>query len=344
MKELIFDFNKLIVHPQFEETIKEISKLNISLPDLSSQIELDYNTYNFPDNGELVTPIEEISRIKLDPVNGEKLINEKIAVIGYDESINRFDSLEGFAYFTSHSLVVLGETDYIPISYLTFYFYTRSQEIVDNSKFIRLSKDPEVDSKKDYINDKITFLEKAVPARSILLIDGPLIGGNASSYMIKALQKFHQNKIIPIFFIKNSTSNMVTENIQQLRNKYNSDMHWSYDFLGLGERTNFFKYTDKYNPNNSKIFCYLKALNVSPQRVEMHVDTYVKYEKLISKIMDMVYYLILVQGNLSNPQVRLIAIAECYARSTLKLVDINRLMRKTGLVPTMNQTRFWIVR
>jgi hypothetical protein len=340
MKELNFDFNKLIIHPQFEETIEEISRMNVSLPDLSSNIEFDYNNYVFPENGELVTPIKKIDKIKLDPEAGQKLVNKEGVVSAYDESINRFNSLEGTAYFTSHSLVVLGDKDYMPIDYLTFYFYTRSQDIVNKSKYIKLSQDPEVDSKEDCVKDKILFLEKAVPSKSILLIDGPLIGGNVSSYMISAIQSFTKKDIIPIFFIKNSSSNMVTDNIKQLKSKYNSDLHWSYDYLKLGERTNFFHYTDKKSHNKTKIFCYLKAFNVSPQRIEMHIDTYIKYEKIIPKIMDMVYYLMLVQGDLNNPQARPIAVAEKYARATLSLIDINKIMKEVGISPTMNQTRF----
>jgi len=338
-EELVFDFNKLILHPQFEETLREISKLDVSLPDFSSNVGLSFDDYAFSTNGELVTPVSEISKVKLDSSGGEGAA-KKYAVSAYDESINRFDSLEGIAYFTSHSLVVLGVKEYIPINYLTFYFYTRSNEIVNKSKYIKFSKDPEMDSKVDYIKDKIAFLEKATPPKSILLIDGPLIGGDVYTRMIAAIDKFLEKETIPVFFVKNSTSNMVTDNIKQLRDKYNSDMHWSYNFLSLGTRTNFFRYADKNNPDNAKVFCYMKSFNISPQRVEMHKDTYIRYEKIIPEIMDMVHYFMLVQGNINNPQVRPIAVAESYARETLKLVNINKLMKEVGIVPTMNQNRF----
>lgn len=340
IEELTFDFNKVIIHPQFNATIEEISKLNVTLPDLSSDAEFDYSNYVFPDNGELVTPINDVDRIKLNPESGQKLVDKEGIVSAYDESINRFDSLEGTAYFTSHSLVVLGEKDYIPINYLTFYFYTRSQDIVNKSKHIKFSQEPEVTSKEDCVNDKILFLENSVPSKSILLIDGPLIGGNVSSQMVKAIHSFMKKDIIPIFFIKNSSSNMVTDNIKQLKSKYNSDLHWSYDYLKPGERTNLFRYVDKKSSNKAKVFCYLKAFKVSPQRIEMHADTYIKYERIIPKIMDMVYYLMLAQGDLNNPQVRPIGVAEKYARATLSLVDINKIMKEVGINPTMNQTRF----
>ena len=69
-----------------------------------------------------------------------------------------------------------------------------------------------------------------------------------------------------------------------------------------------------------------------------------KYSKLgqcqIFSLMDLVYFLLLVQGDLKNPQIRSISIAEKYARSTLKLIDINKMMKNSGMMPTMNQERF----
>ncbi len=277
----------------------------------------------------------------LDPKKGEKSAHDsKIIYCAYDESINKFSSLEGTAFLMSHSLIVTTETDFIPLNLLTFYFYTRSKEITNKSKFIKHSTDPEIASKKDYVNDKIEFLTEYSPPGSILFIDGPLIGGDVYTFMIHAINKFLSKDIIPIFFVKNSSSNLVTDNIPELQGKYNSDMHWAYKYLKKGQRTNFFKYADRNNPDNAKIFCYLKAFDLSPQRVEFHVDTFQKYRKKIDEIMDFIYYLILVQGDLKNPQVRPIAIAEKYARDTLRLADINKLARESGLVPTMNQERF----
>jgi hypothetical protein len=50
--------------------------------------------------------------------------------------------------------------------------------------------------------------------------------------------------------------------------------------------------------------------------------------------------LLLVQGDFKNPQIRSISIAEKYARATLKLMNVNQIMKKSGIVPTMNQERF----
>ena len=332
--------NKLILHSSFNETIEELQKVNIRIPKNSSNIQLDFHDQPFPPSGELVTPIEEISAINLNNKEGEKIAQSDRLLAAYDESINKFSSLEGTAYLMSHSLIILEESDFIPLNLLTFYFYTRSKEIINKSKFIKYSTDSEMESKRDYVKDKIELLTKYSPARSILFIDGPLIGGDVYTYMIGAIDKFLSEDIIPIFFVKNSSSNLVTDNIPELFGKYNSDMHWAYLYLKKGQRTNFFKYADKDHPKNAKIFCYLKAFNLSPQRVEFHIDTYRNYKDEINSIMDLAYYLILVQGDLKNPQVRPIAIAEKYARDTIHLADFNKLTQDAGLVPTMNQERF----
>lgn len=339
LNDLIFDFNKLIIHPQFEDTLKEVSSMTVSLPNYQEKIGYSLDELTFT-NGELVIPVDKIDRVRLSPEKGIKMLERRTFIAAYDESISKFDSLEGSAFFTSHSLSLMDKFNYIPVNYITFYFYTKSQEIVKKSKYIKLSYEPEIDSKKDYILDRIAFLERAMPKYSLLLIDGPLIGGDVYTYMIRSIEIFHKKEIIPIFIVKNSTSNLVTDNVEELQNKYNSDMHWSYNFLAQGERTSFFTYQDRINPKNAKIFCYLKTFNLSPQRVEMHVETFYKYQELIPDIMDLIYYLIIVQGDPLNPQVRLIAIAELYARETLKLININKIIKEVGITPTMNQIRF----
>jgi hypothetical protein len=48
----------------------------------------------------------------------------------------------------------------------------------------------------------------------------------------------------------------------------------------------------------------------------------------------------LAQGDLKNPQIRSIAIAEKYARATLRLLNLPQMMKELGITPTMNQERF----
>lgn len=331
---------QLELHPTFNDVINDVKRMNIALPAVPSQPEIDLQNFIFPLNGELVTKIEDVDLIELDATRGRSFICGDRSILAYDESINKFSCLEGTAYLTSHSIVTLEQKDYTPRNLLTFNFYTRSKEIASKSLNIKYTDDPDMTSKKDYIEDKIDFLLSTAPKKSILFIDGPLIGGDVYTYMIRAINKFLENNIIPIFFVKNSSSNLVVDNTPELRSIYNSDMHWAYKFLRNGYRTTFFKYVDRHEKKNAKIFCYLKPFDVSPQRVEFHIATYEQYNDIINDIIELAYYLILVQGDLKNPQVRPIAIAEKFARETIHLIDINKIMRTSGAIPTMNQERF----
>jgi hypothetical protein len=136
LKELVFDFNQLIIDPRFDETFKEVSKLDVSLPGYQDNFgyALEDLIFSSPD---LVTPLSEIKSVKLDPQNGINLIQTGIPICAYDESTIKFQSLEGSAYFTSHSLVLLDKSDYLPVNYVTFYFYTKSKDIVKRSKLNR---------------------------------------------------------------------------------------------------------------------------------------------------------------------------------------------------------------
>lgn len=339
MQDELKKFNKLMVHPNFRKTIMDINRLNISLPSLPIQENFDFNLYAFPKEGVLVSNIEKNHSYPLDAIKGQELL-KKITISAYDESINKFASLEGNAFLTSHSLIIQGTDDYIPSSYLTFYFYTRSEDYTKNSDFIKYSVEPETDSKKDYVNDRNEFIGENAPNNSLLLIDGPLIGGQMTSYTLKLNQKLLLKNIIPIFFVKNSTGSLIIDNIKELKGKFNSDLHWVYKFLKNGERTCFYQYQDTYVKNNSKIFCYLKAFDVSPIRVEMHTTTFDKYKGIIQELMNLLFYLLLVQGDKSNPQIRPIAIAEKYARESLKLINLDHLMKSLGIMATINQERF----
>jgi hypothetical protein len=338
-QEIDSESSRLVFHPSFNDTIEEIRKLRISLPRNPTDLEMDFTLYNYPKNGELVSKIEEVGRFQLDPHKGEKTSN-CTPICAYDESINRFQGLEGTAYLTSHSLVLHGRSDFIPKSLLTFYFYTKSKVLSQNSKNIKYAEDPEVDSKRDYIIDRKALLVENVPEKSVVFIDGPLIGGQMSSYTIELNDLLLKKEVVPIFFVKNSTSNLVTDNIKELDGKYNSDMHWAYGYLKKGERTNLFRYEDRDHSDFAKVFCYMKAFDASPQRIEMDVKAFKKYSDIVMGLFDLSYYLLLAQGDLKNPQIRTIAIAEKYARTTLNLINFTQMMKDLGITPTMNQERF----
>jgi len=331
--------SRLVFHPSFNDTIAEIKNLKIKLPSNPSDLDMDFNLYNYPQNGELISKVEEIKKFQLDPYKGEKSCSCN-TICAYDESVNRFQGLEGTAYLTSHSLILHGEYDFIPMNLLTFYFYTRSKLLSQNSKYVKYSEDPEVDSKKDYVVDRKHLLVDSIPENSVVFIDGPLIGGQMSSHTVELNNLLLKKEIVPIFFVKNSTSNLVTDNTKELKGKYNSDMHWAYRNLNEGERTNLFKYIDRSNNRFAKIFCYLKAFDVSPHRIEMDITTFEKYSDRIMALFDLAYYLLLAQGDLKNPQIRSIAVAEKYARSSLNLINFVQMMKDLGITPTMNQERF----
>lgn len=309
------------------------------MPTTHADQEIDFSGLSYPQEGALVSYIEDFGKFELDSKKGETTCSS-VLLCAYDESVNKFEGLEGAAYLTSHSLIIHGLQDYIPVCLLTFYFYTRSLSISKNSNYIKYSKEPDVDSKKDYIYDRRKLLSENVPENSIVLIDGPIIGGNMATATIDLNKQLSSKGAVPICFVKNSSSNMVTDNIAELRGRYNSDMHWAYGFLRPGERTNLFKYTDGVNPNLTKVFCYVKAFDVSPQRIELDLTTYSRHAGNIDDLFDLVYYLLLAQGDLRNPQIRSIAIAEKYARATLKLINFEQMMIDLGITPTMNQERF----
>lgn len=291
------------------------------------------------ETGGVIQTLEDGQIKQLDKKKGCSLAQNQYNISAYDESFNKYFSLAGSGLLTSHSIIVHGDSDYLSSNNLTFYFYTRSEEICKKSEYIKKSDDTDLDSRRDYSKDRTDFIIETTPENCVLFIDGPLIGGVNNPYNIKMNEILLRKNVIPIFVVKNSNSNMVTDNIPSLKGKFNSDMHWAYTFQKAGSRTNFYKYEDIYNEEFSKIFCYLKTFDISPQRIEFHPNTYEKYQDVMEGLMDMVYYLTLVQGNLKNPQLRSIAVAEKFARETLDLFDMSNLMKSLGLVPTMNQER-----
>ncbi len=332
-------FNKVVVHPMFRKTIEDMKHLDIKIPPNASDGGMEYSAFPFPPGGEKVEAIGPIKKVMLKPKEGEHMLSGYRPIVAYDESIGKYSALEGEAFFTSHSLVLLGK-EYVPLNEITLYFYTRSGELASKSKYIKKVDDPQLESKRDYLFDKIRFLEAYVPENALLLIDGPLIGGDLYTIVLNSLKKLISREIFPIFFVKNSSSNLVTDHLSELKGKYNSDMHWAHNFLGEGYRTNFFRYEDVNNPKNAKIFCYIKPLSKNIQRIEFDTETFEKYGEEIEHVINLIYYFVLAQGNAKNPQVRPIAVAEMYARETLKIMELNKIMKNIGITPTMNQERF----
>jgi hypothetical protein len=329
--------NKIIFDPDFNEKIESLRKIN---PNLGEPLigRIRYDLFTSESGGKLYIPEGGITKHEMDPKKGRVMIeNHKISA--YDESIAKYAALEGTADLTSHSLITLSNDVYIPLNLITFNFYTRSTMVSKISPKCRFSEQPEMDSQIDRVKDKINFLTKYCPPGSLVLIDGPLIAGDVYTHMIRAIEKFHERDIIPIFFVKNSSSNLVIDNTE-LKGQYNSDLHWANSYLAPGQRTCFFKYQDLIEARNSKVFFYIKAFKSSPQRVEIHSETYGRAKNLVEQIPDLIFYFICLQGNGINPQVRPIAIAEKYARETIRIVNFLKLMKEIGITPTINEERF----
>ena len=56
--------------------------------------------------------------------------------------------------------------------------------------------------------------------------------------------------------------------------------------------------------------------------------------------MDLIYYLVIDQGTPKDPQLRLISVAEKYAKAIIKFANPYGKMQSIGLVPTINQSRW----
>lgn len=335
-------FSRFILDPQFSKVLEDLSLVDLhAAKPVKSDIEIK-ETNTVPNENEKVGFIEDKQKVALDPSAAQTFVT-KNRICAYDESLVRISALEGTGFFVSHSVVLMEANRYLPLIYLTFNFYTKSRRIADGSNSLHYTPDsPELGSKIQYLNDRKYVLTSFVPNHSFLLIDGPLIGGQISEYNLQLNDELLKKEIVPIFFVKNSESSLVVGNDSELKGQYNSDFDWAFHTLNQGERTAFVKYTDLTDSKRrrNKVFTYIKALKAPPVRIEMHDSTYAFISSKITKVMDMLYYLLLAQGNALNSQPRPIAVAEAYARESLKVVDFDQVVRKAGIQPTMNYTRF----
>lgn len=333
--------SELIVDRSCDVVLRDLKKLNIKLPGASifSGGEMDFDSssdYN-------LIILEDEEKYPLNAKNGmDATKNANHSICAYDESIATYAALEGKAVMVSHALVYLRPDEYIPITYLTLKFYTRSERILEVAKKSAIETDnPDRQAAIDRAIEKMNLIKEHCIDNTILLIDGPLIGGDAYTTVMKDVIDLSDRNIIPVFFVKNSNSNLISDYIPDYCPGFNSDMHWANNTLNVGERTRFFKYTDKHNSSNSKVFCYFKFMKgSSPVRLEFPTVVYEKYLSSFESLLDIMYYLLMVQGSHSNPQIRPIAVAEKYAREILKLYDINREIRTANLTPIMDERRW----
>lgn len=325
---------KLINPTKLRESFK---RANIKRTDLDNPI-MGENIILDPTLTGQVTVLETDSKIQKYKL---KLQNPKTNrnILAYDESIQKFNMLQGSLVFTSHALVETGTNDYDYSCQLTAYFATRARDYKDMEIAI-ISDTPDEEVKKRYLDDRFEFLMANVPKNSILFVDGPLIGAQSSSKNVELVEQLMEEDIIPIFYVKNSYSSLVIDNISgNYKNKYNTDLDFANKFIDVGERTSYFLYQDLVNKRNNKVFAYVKCYNKLPQRFEMHHETFKKYKDEIEGITMMINYYSVLQGDINNPQLRPVAIAERFARESLKYFSPSQLILITGLDETMNAMR-----
>ena len=342
----IFDpiyFNKEVqIDGKFIELLDEIKNTEIKLPTNPELVSgmIDFENMYLEKKVTLVENKQD--PILLDPQKGLEIVNESL-ISAYDESIAYYNSLEGKVAYVSHSLLYLFKGQYYPLNHLSLLFCTSSNAVHRKIKGSILA-DPKwgIDTT---LNVKIAeqkgkFIIENCFKNSILLIDGPFLAGDGLAYFKQSVKKLVENNVIPVFIVKNSCTSLLTDSIDNLKGEYNSDLHYASEFLKEGSRTQFYQYTDSHSRDNTKVFCYLKHKNhYSPIRVEFPSLVFNRFRESIDRIMDLVYYLIIVQGSSTNPQVRLIAVAEMYARETLKLINFKEDIIQMRLTATMNEKR-----
>ena len=268
------------------------------------------------------------------------------SICAYDESIMKIHSLKGIAYFTCHCIIQMQEKDFDPICSLTANYFTRAKKIANTSDVFHYVKvDDEIESvesvyKVYYHNERAALMLKNIPDHSILIIDGPLIGSQLTSRTKTLAKELLERDIITIFVVKNSDSLMLVGSLKD-SGKYNSDLDWAEEKLEPGSRSSFIKYKDQ-SGGHSEIFCYLKSFNnVSPLRISFMQEILLdKGDDLINSLMDLIYYLVIDQGTPKDPQLRLISVAEMFAKDIIKVANPYGKMQSIGLVPTVNQNRW----
>ena len=261
-------------------------------------------------------------------------------IYAYDESLQNYRALEGDLLFCSSATIKIEDKYSFNLSVLP-YFLTSIRKFKSSiSEDIRFAENIAEERNFIMIKTKIGSIQDSIEPNSIVLIDGPLIGGNASKYIEDMDDVLRKKDCIPLYFVKNSDSRLVIDTNKNLAKEFNSDFHWTACKLRTGSRSAFFKYTDQVNNRHTKVFTYLKAIYGFPERVEMHTMTYKKYHSLMPALMSLMAYFYILQGDRSNPQVRPIAIAEKYAREGIRVLNIPALLDKLGFRPTINQVRF----
>jgi len=199
----------------------------------------------------------------------ENGLMDQLNIYGYDESTQDYRALEGDLMFCSSSVIKIEDKYVFNLAVLPYFVTSMKKFKGKPDEEIRFTENPTKERNMILVKSKTEAILESAEPDSIVLIDGPLVGGMASSYMIKMDDALRKKDCIPLYFVKNSDSRLVVENDREFAREFNSDFHWAAHRLKDGSRSPFFKYTDRHNPRNSKVFTYVKALGGFPERVEM---------------------------------------------------------------------------
>lgn len=326
------------IHPDLFKTIDELREKKIFFDNITPSFGEERITEIYRGENK-VEKIEEDWKYDMDIGNGLS-ISTSFYIAGYDETIQRFRSLEGVTVLVVYVLSYLGEKDYFPSALVALNFYTSAKGIAENSKTLKYSERTEGVINKDITDMKTDFILENVQPYTVLLIDGPLIAGDYYTTLLDRIGDLHDKDVIPVFIVKNSDSDLVIDKFPDLRHRYNSDLHWANKELKSGQRSGMFIYTAAYNSTRNKVFCYMRSCENVPIRIEFHGSTYDKYNSEINNIIDLIHYQIQLQGSFKNPQPRIIAISERYAREIAAYVNFTELTKYSYITPIFDQIRF----
>jgi hypothetical protein len=211
-------FNKIITHPNFFKSLLELKNKKINLNFFSNSVSpFDYGEY--PSYNGRVIILDDNLVQKLNPSYGAKLVEDSFFIAAYDESIEKYDAIEGSAYLTSHSMIYLSKLEYLPIVKINFNFYTRSIDICKGTEYITHSENIEVSRSQDYVKIRDEFIKENAeffPDNTIFFIDGPLLGGNISASTTKLNEYLLNRGIIPIFIVIGVTRLKIKDKLTNL--------------------------------------------------------------------------------------------------------------------------------
>jgi len=338
-------FKHALIVSNYHQMFDDLKKNNIKFKGEPLEPDIAENIRNSKDSK--INILEEDINYSLNIKNGEEFFNSYFSnICAYDESIMKIPSLKGTAYFTCHCIIQIQEGDFDPICSLTANYFTRAKDIANTSDIFHYIKvEDEIESvesvyKVYYHNERADLLLNNIPDHSILIIDGSLVGSQLTSRTKAMAKNLLERDIITIFVVKNSDSLMLVSDLKD-SGKYNSDLDWAEEKLDSGCRSSFIKYKD-LKGGHSEIFCYLKSFNnVSPLRISFLEEILTgKGNDLVNSLMDLIYYLVIDQGTPKDPQLRLISVAEMFAKDILKVANPYGKMQSIGLVPTVNQSRW----